>query len=149
MNLKQLFGEYTLGEAQKHKNLAIVPIIRKKDSLLEYILLQEGLSSGKVKVIETGVVNNLRIRKDTGEDLLFIKGEYIVGGKQNRQLSANGLMRKSELDVPAHCVQHGRWGYSGNFGSRGSPEFSHSPSFVAASLRSSVSKEGSRGAQQS
>ena len=143
MNLKNTFGTYKLGEPQKYKNLAIVPIISMKGSDLEYIVLQEGLKSGEVQIHETGSVNTVMIKKKTKDDLLVIKGEYIVGGKQNREISVNGLIRQDEIDVPAHCVQHGRWSHSGDIG-----KFRASPNMVAASLRGSVFKAGARGDQQ-
>lgn len=144
MSLKEIFGRYELGDEQSYKNMTIIPIIGKNESELEYIVLQEGLKAGTVQVFETGSVNTVRIKKDTKKDLLVVKGEYIIGGKQNREITVNALIEKDEINVPAHCVQHGRWS---NFGDI--KTFRASPSFVAASLRSDITKEGAYGTLQS
>jgi len=107
--LKNLLGGYVLEDVQSYKDLAVVPVRLEKKSGIEYILFSEALDKNLIDIIETGVVNKLGIRKQTEKDVLVIKGEYVVGGKQNRVVSVNGLIGKKDIDLPVHCIQHGRW----------------------------------------
>lgn len=186
-DLKKILGQYSLGSVQKFKNLSVIPIKVKKKSNIDYILFGEALDKNKIDIIETGVVNKLKIRKQTPKDVLVVKGEYVVGGKQNRVVSVNGLIGKKEINLPVHCMEHGRWRYGNNPGiefeetpfprspneSRprgrfggdlrsprivryeigwGRPKskttFSTGKSFFSSAIRSSISKDGSRGGGQ-
>jgi len=113
--LKELFGEYMFADVQDYKNLSIVPIKTEKKSDIEYILLKDALDKNQIDIIETSIVNKLTIRKNMPENLLVLKGDYVVGGKQNRVVSVNGLIEKKEIDIPVHCIQHGRWGYGNGY----------------------------------
>jgi hypothetical protein len=153
MELNEVCTAYALGEPQVHKNLAIVPVNAmkvKKDAKrgakregLDYIVLNEGIQQGKVHIQETGSVNQLWISNNSDKDVFVMKGEYVVGGKQNRMITVNGLIAANtgRMYIPVHCVQHHRWDDPKVFGLG---------NFAAsANLRSSVMKsESGQGGQQ-
>jgi len=131
---------YSVGNPQAYQNLEIFPINAKKggkQSDLDYIVLGEGLQQGKVHIQETGNVNQLWLSNNSEKDLLIIKGEYVVGGKQNRMITVNGLVaaHTGRMYIPVHCVQHGRWNMEKDFGLG---KFA-----VSAQLRGSVMKSAS------
>ncbi len=148
--LDKLVGQYSLGPVQKHKNIAIVPIKVHKESAVDYITYMEAANKGLLDMRETGSVNLLKFFKKTAKKILMIKGEGVIGGKQNRIFSVNGLVGSKEIDVPVHCQQQSRWHYDGPVMHGGSQEQFGSAEFVmAASVRSHLYKAGARGGQQS
>jgi len=135
--LKQTCVDYALGTLQTHKNLTVVPIKAKrggKKSQLDYIVLSEGMEKGVVDIRETGDVNKLWLSNNSDKDLLVMKGEYFVGGKQNRMVTVNGLIaaHTGRMYIPVHCVQYGRWDAPKGFGL--------AKQAVSVKLRSSVRK---------
>ncbi|MFC1732492.1 ARPP-1 family domain-containing protein [candidate division KSB1 bacterium] len=140
MQLNEACVDFALGKPQAYKNLTIVPIQAKrggKKSELDYIVLNEGLKNGSVHIQETGDVNKLWISNNSDKDLLVLKGEYVVGGKQNRMVTVNGLIaaHTGRMYIPVHCVQHGRWDSPKGFGLA---DFA-----ASVSLRSRVTKSAS------
>lgn len=97
---------------QKYKGLAIAPLLGTNSSL-DYLVLSDALEEG-LKIGETGggSVPELKVDNDTGGDVLMIKGEYIVGGMQNRMIARNIYLAKDfSGKIPVRCVQQGRWHY--------------------------------------
>lgn len=129
---------YVLGEPREYRNMAVIPVNAKKGgkkSDLDYLVFSEGLQSGKVHIQETGTVNQLLISNNSDKDLFIMKGEYVVGGKQNRMITVNGMIAQNtgRLYIPVHCVQHGRWD---------NPKgFELADFAVSAGIRGSVRKE--------
>lgn len=124
MKIKTYLDKIALGDPQTYKNMGVIPIIDGKKSNLEYLLLQDCIPKETVEVIETGDVNKLTLINKTDKNVLIIKGDYVTGGRQNRMITVNGLIRPGKIDVPCHCVQRGRWSYGGGMRapSRRSPE---------------------------
>lgn len=136
---------YALGSVQVHRNLTVVPIQAKKGgkkSNLDYIVLSEGIEKGSVQIAETGNVNQLWLSNNSDKGAFVMKGEYVVGGKQNRMITVNGLIAPytGRMHIPVHCVQHGRWDAPKGFGL--------ADAVVSASLRAGVMKSSSGGSGQ-
>ena len=140
-NICDYLGNLELGRVQKYKNMAIVPLIKQgKKSELEYKLLSEAIDDSSFVIKEAnmyGSVNNLTAYVESDEDILVLKGEYVVGGKQNRMITVNALIDKDagKINIPVHCVEHGRW----NYGAPGFEDFK-SKEILSADIRSGISK---------
>jgi len=132
-------GQWRLGKPVTHANLAIFPVIADEAvSTEEFITLDEGLRSGKIKVKELGSdsaqseqsaanvqsrinvqqrrgdnaeVNRLAIINNSGKTLILIAGEIVIGGKQDRIVAHDCMVASTNTPVPidVFCVEHGRW----------------------------------------
>ena len=107
------------GSVQKYKNMAVVPIILQPNSQssLNYLTLEDALKENVLEIIETGSVNQLNVKNRSDQEVLVVKGEYVIGGKQNRMITVNAMLDKNakEITLPVHCVQQGRWSAPGTF----------------------------------
>lgn len=77
--------------------------------------LEEALAKGRIKVNETGSVNELTV-ENVGDDEVFVQaGEIVKGGRQDRVLSMDLLLPPSSgrLPIAAFCVESGRWSARG------------------------------------
>jgi ARG/rhodanese/phosphatase superfamily protein len=122
--------EWRLGAPVTHNNLTVFPVLADEThSTQEFITLDEGLRSGKVKVTEIGAdgrsqtirpnqrssdnaeVNRLMVTNTSGKTLVLIAGEIVIGGKQDRIVGHDCLVSSSNKPVPidVFCVEHGRW----------------------------------------
>ncbi len=128
------------------RNLSIYPVastIRVDTS--EFLTLDEGVSSGAVRVMERGQmeraiyrrhgrwqervpqfdgasVNELVLVNDSSRPLILLAGEVITGGKQNRIIGTDLVVPPKSDPVPltVFCVEHGRWsGSAMSFGPGG------------------------------
>lgn len=132
-------GAWRLGTSISHANLTIFPVISEEAvSTEEFITLDAGLRSGKVKVKELGgesspseqnaanvqgrinaqqrrgdnaEVNRLAIVNNSGKTLILIAGEIVIGGKQDRIVAHDCMVASTNTPVPidVFCVEHGRW----------------------------------------
>jgi hypothetical protein len=114
--LGQSFKGIKAGPVQSYLNLAIVPLIGKKEKGPEYLTMAEALAAGFFEVSEIsegGSVPNLRvINKSKTENILLLDGEELKGAKQNRALNTTILVAaSSEIIVPVSCTEQGRWRY--------------------------------------
>jgi len=104
-------------------------------------LLSEATNTGATivsEVSESGDVNRVLVRHAGPQPLLLLHGEELLGAKQNRILNASFLVAPGEaVEIPASCVERGRWGYS-------SREFSSSGTTVASQIRSRSLKRVAR-----
>ncbi len=98
------------GNYEKHRNLAVVPLIRTNGQQgLDYLVLDQASKSG-LTVVETRVVEELEIKNDTGKDVVLVAGEIIVGGGQNRAVAANAYVAAGYAGkIPTRCVEAHRW----------------------------------------
>jgi len=77
--------------------------------------LEEALTNGRVRVRETGSVNELTV-ENVGDDEVFIQaGDIVKGGRQDRVLSVDLLLppRSGVVSIAAFCVESGRWSARG------------------------------------
>ncbi len=107
-----------------YENLTLFPLLSRGSTSSGYLLLDDAIRSGQVRVQEKdgGQVNTVRV-KNTGKACVFgIAGEIVSGAKQDRMLEDDVLLPPGSgwLDVPVFCTEHGRWsGTSESFGTKG------------------------------
>lgn len=91
------------------------PLISPYDDGADYLLLDEALEQGVVKVTEvsnSGSVPDLKVLNSSSRMVLILDGEELVGAKQNRIVNATILLPpESETLIPVSCAERGRWEY--------------------------------------
>jgi hypothetical protein len=99
-----------------HENLAVYFIHGASTNGPVPLTLDEALSNGSVKVVETGEVNELKI-ENTGSEPVFIQsGDIVKGGRQDRTLTTSLILppHSGEMPIASFCIEHGRWSQRGN-----------------------------------
>ena len=103
---------YKLSGPYAHENLTIF-LIHGKDQLTNrrLITLSEALAQKKVRVHETGRVNELVVENLSDDDIFIHSGDIVKGGKQDRTFPDDCLLpaRSGQVSLPAFCVEQGRW----------------------------------------
>jgi hypothetical protein len=135
------FVHARVGDRIGHETLSVFPLFAEPGGSAEYLLADEAIGSGGVKVEEvgeSGSVPNLLVDNQAETLVLFLEGEELKGAKQNRVLNMSLLApAKSRTTIPVSCVEQGRWRYvSRHFGSSGR----HSSSKLRHILRKSVTR---------
>jgi hypothetical protein len=155
--LQEELSRIEVGKSSQFRNLKLFSLIRQDVSraALDYLLLEDGIAQGKVRVTELsggGSVPELSVINDAELPVLLVDGEELVGAKQNRVLNLTILVpAKHTMAIPVSCVEAGRWRsasmdlktvdhmmYSGARGQRVSQ--------VTGSMRSSGSRSSDQGA---
>jgi hypothetical protein len=112
------------------QNLTIFPVTAVVwPSVDQFITLDTGLKSGRVKVTEMGAddsgqpgaqnqqsrtgaqVNQLAVRNDSGKMLLLLAGELLLGGQQDRIDATDRIVPSSDQSstLAVFCVEPHRW----------------------------------------
>jgi hypothetical protein len=109
-----LDADTAIGAPATYQNLTFYPLVTRADAppTADYLVLDEGLKSGDVQVIEKGegVVNTLTLKNQSKRPLFVMSGEVVIGGKQDRIIGKDQIISAQEtVDVPVFCVEHGRW----------------------------------------
>ena len=118
-----------------HDNLAIYYLHGSATGDAVPMSLEEALAKGRVKVRETGNVNELTV-ENVGDSEVFVQaGDIVKGGRQDRVLSVDLLLppRSGVVPIAAFCVEFGRWTARGQ-------EDAHQFSTAAASMPSHDAK---------
>jgi len=140
--LNNLSGRLKVGEPQVSGRLTIYPLFfsgsenagEEKDpeqKEVRYLLLEEALDKGTFEVgeiSESGSVNTIVVTNQTGEPVLILDGEELLGAKQNRMVNATIMVAAGKTIIPVSCVEQGRWRYE-------DVKFSKSEAFGYSSLR--------------
>ena len=108
--------EALLGEAQRHENLTIFPVLAEEERTLPYLLLADALASGVLTIGEKngGQVPLLLARNDGAEAILVLDGEQLVGARQNRMTNRSILLPPGAVtEIPVSCMEQGRWHFVG------------------------------------
>ncbi len=114
--LQEEFSEIEIGRSSEFRNLVLFPLMRRSAVVLplDYLLLEDGIAKGKVRVTElhaSGSVPELRLENNADLPVLLVDGEELVGAKQNRVLNLTILApAKHTTVIPVSCVEAGRWG---------------------------------------
>jgi hypothetical protein len=98
-----------------HDNLAVYFIHGSAAQGVVPMSLEEALAKGRVKVSETGSVNELTV-ENVGDDEVFVQaGDIVKGGRQDRVLSVDLLLppHSGRVLIAAFCVEPGRWSARG------------------------------------
>jgi hypothetical protein len=130
-----------IGSPSSYANLAVFPItlkVREADPASRYITLDEGVKQNLIEVKEMGEstpsiqrvrpardsqerqssyqpsgaeVNRLKIFNKSNKTLILLAGEMVVGGKQDRIVQKDTLIKPGKDGVPlsVFCVEQGRW----------------------------------------
>jgi hypothetical protein len=113
--LQEEFSEIEIGRSSEFRNLILFPLMRRSAAALplDYLLLEDGIAQGKVRVTElhsSGSVPELRLENNSDLPVLLVDGEELVGAKQNRVLNLTILApAKHTTIIPVSCVEAGRW----------------------------------------
>jgi len=133
--------EIQVGEPIRHKALAVFPLFSTPGGDVEYLLSDEAIAAGAVRVEEVsegGSVPNLLVTNEGDSKVLFLEGEELRGAKQNRVLNTSVLIAAhSTTKIPVSCVEQGRWRYRSRQFAAGE---SHSSSKLRHHLKQSVSE---------
>jgi hypothetical protein len=110
----ELDADTVIAPPVSYKNVTIFPLVAKDGAKpgADYEILDEGLKSGQVKVVEKGEgeVNQLTLKNGGKRPLFVMSGEVVLGGKQDRIIGKDQIIGAGEtVDVPVYCVEHGRW----------------------------------------
>jgi hypothetical protein len=94
-----------------HQNLAVYFIHGESAAGAVPLTLDEALAMGKVQVLETGQVNELKIENTGGEEVFIQAGDIVKGGRQDRVLMVSLLLppHSGALPISSFCVEAGRW----------------------------------------
>jgi hypothetical protein len=115
-SLQDEFSSIEIKQAKQFRNLTLFVLMRQNIAVrdLDYLLLEDGLAQGKVRVTEihaSGSVPQLQLINDAEVPVLLVDGEELVGAKQNRVLNLTILApAKQTCVIPVSCVESGRWG---------------------------------------
>src|SRR6266567_6235657 len=113
--LREEFSHFEIGPSSQFRNLTLFPLVRRSTPTrpLDYLLLEDGIAQGKVRVTELhggGSVPELRLENTADLPVLLVDGEELVGAKQNRVLNLTILAPAQRTTViPVSCVEAGRW----------------------------------------
>src|SRR6516165_4332122 len=116
--LQEEFFGIEIGRSTQFRNLTLFPLVRRSTPVrpLDYLLLEDGITQGKVRVTEVhagGSVPELRLENNADLPVLLVDGEELVGAKQNRVLNLTILApAKRTTVIPVSCVEAGRWAMS-------------------------------------
>ena len=83
-----------------HQNLSIYFVHGKSAEGPVPLILQEALDVGAVEVIETGSVNELKIRNKGDKPVFVQSGEIVKGGRQDRVVTVSFLLPPKSGEVP-------------------------------------------------
>jgi hypothetical protein len=105
--------EIRVGEPQMCGNVTAFPLFGEHSSSLDYVLASEAMAAGTLtvgEVSETGEVPCLLVDNVGDRPVLFVEGEEVRGGKQNRVLAGSILAAgTSRTRIPVACTEAGRW----------------------------------------
>ena len=112
-DLRQLLEKLEVGPVQCADNLAMFPLLDNHVATSGYRLLDEAIRGGEVRireVSEEGSVPHLLLENDSGQPVLLLDGEELIGCKQNRVINLTLLAPPGKtLTIPVSCVEQGRW----------------------------------------
>jgi hypothetical protein len=104
-----------IGEPQICGGVTVFPLFAERSSSLDYLLADEAMAAGTLvvrEVSEEGSVGDLLAENNGDQPVLFVEGEEVRGGKQNRAL-CNSILAAgtSWTKIPVACTEPGRWNY--------------------------------------
>lgn len=108
--LQDVLGRIAFDRPALYRNLIIYPVSGSGHSGNGIVSLHRGLKEGAIEVLDTGKVEILRMRNNSGQKVLGIDGQEVRGGYQNRVLNFSVLLQaQSDTVVNSLCVEQGRW----------------------------------------
>jgi hypothetical protein len=106
--------EFEISGPYTHENLEVFLLHNKSPRAprRKVMTLEEAMRQNKVKVHETGDVEQLAIENlTTDTDIWVQSGDIVQGGKQDRVLSQDLLVppKSGKMPLASFCVEQGRW----------------------------------------
>lgn len=131
--VQEEFSNIDIGKPSQFRNLTLFPLLRRNpQTALDYLLLEDGIAQGKVRINEldgNGSVPELQITNLAELPVLLVDGEELIGAKQNRVLNLTILVpTKSTISIPVSCVEAGRWKMT-------TPDFQTAPHVMYSRVR--------------
>ncbi len=133
-----------VGEPIWCRGLGVFPLLQRRvtDDRL-YLSLDEALKRGELIIKEagTGSVPKVLVRNNSDHYVFLLGNEVLVGGKQNRMLREDLLLRPHSGQVVAavFCIERGRW-------HNPDMEFRKSEQLARQEMRRRVAKDADQGA---
>jgi len=120
----ELDSDHSVGRPVAQGPLAVFPLYRKvRSAAAEYLTLDEATKQKTIRIREKdgGSVPVVTISNKGKLPIYVAAGEVILGGKQDRMISADVLIKPgATMTVDVRCVEQGRWhGSSKEFKSAG------------------------------
>lgn len=154
-HIGELIKTLRIGTSREFEGLTVTPLLTETVGEPGYVVLDQALAKGEAivrEVNEEGNVPELALDNRSGQPILAVDGEELVGAKQNRILNLTILAPAGVTTViPVSCVEAGRWQYrSRHFGSSGRSFYARGKAAkmaqVSESLRQGQSRRSDQGA---
>ena len=114
-SMNRLLEQIKLGESKSFGQLCVIPVFSDAEPKLPYVTLPEVLGGDQVRISELkggASVGELSVINESGECVLLVDGEELIGAKQNRVLNTTIVVRPmSRTNIPVSCTEQGRWSY--------------------------------------
>jgi hypothetical protein len=112
--ISRLISRIRVGTPHAFRNATIYPLrLSPPHGRSDYRTLDESLSRGYLEILEENSpeVRSLLVRNNSRFHVFLMAGESLSGGKQNRLISENVLLRPHgrAVRVPVYCIERGRW----------------------------------------
>jgi len=151
--IESILSDLKVGEETTCRNLTMFPLLNGEAGEPDYLLLDEALAQGRVRVTEIsegGSVPEIRLTNEADRPVLLLDGEELVGAKQNRVLNLTILAPAGKtIVIPVSCVEAGRWHRSSaDFFSSPQVHYSAGRARKMASVSESLLHEGRRSSDQ-
>jgi hypothetical protein len=103
--------QYRVSQPLLYENLTVYLVHAKAPGGPVPLTLQEALEQQKVRVIETGSVNQLAVENLSNEEVFIQSGDIVKGGRQDRALTVSLVLppHSGQVPIAAFCVEQGRW----------------------------------------
>lgn len=106
--------EFEISGPYTHRNLELFLIhsSAQRKHKRKILTLSEALKQKKVRVHETGNVQELAIENLTDDTDIYVQsGDIVQGGKQDRVLAVDLLLqpKSGKMPLASFCVEQGRW----------------------------------------
>jgi hypothetical protein len=110
--MKLFQRDVAVGEAVRIGGLTAYPLLGDDAGGLDYLTAPEALGVGLAEVSELDhpSVPTLQVTNLADVPVLFVEGQTLLGGAQNRTMNVTVLVpAKSQTSVPVSCVEAHRW----------------------------------------
>ncbi len=96
---------------QFQANVLVVPLFADRSTAFqrEVLTARQALRQGTLRILESSSVQRLIVEITDNVVVLLPEHEILEGGGQNRTPAGSFLLGQGRHDVPAFCVERGRW----------------------------------------
>lgn len=110
--MKLFQRDLEIGDAVRIGGLTVYPLLGTDEGGLDYLTAPEALGVGLAEVSELDdpAVPSLNVTNLADVPVLFVEGQTLLGGAQNRTMNVSVLApAKSQTSIPVSCVEAHRW----------------------------------------